>query len=151
MRKSGFPQLSVAIDSAGDVFLYREAGFLDRPGNDKFIAGRITDGETLESVLKRFIENGESAELVHDDSRFMDSYDHLITLLVNQAEQDIRMMKVKQKISGGFRSEQGAKQFVDLRAYISTARKQGLNILDAISASLSGDPMAPFRNNAITH
>jgi dTDP-4-amino-4,6-dideoxy-D-glucose ammonia-lyase len=89
MRKSGFPQLSVAIDSAGDVFLYREAGFLDRPGNDKFIAGRITDGETLESVLERFIENEESAELVHDDSRFMDSYDHLITLLVNQAEQDM--------------------------------------------------------------
>ena len=90
MRKSGFPQLSVAIDSAGDVFLYREAGFLDRPGNDKFIAGRITDGETLESVLKRFIENEESAKLVHDDSRFMDSYDHLITLLVNQAEQDMK-------------------------------------------------------------
>ena len=90
MRKSGFPQLSVAIDSAGDVFLYREAGFLDRPGNDKFIAGRITDGETLESVLKRFVENEESAELVHDDSRFMDSYDHLITLLVNQAEQDMK-------------------------------------------------------------
>ena len=89
MRNSGFPQLSVAIDSVGDVFLYREAGFLDRPGNDKFIAGRITDGETLESVLKRFIENKEKVDLVLEDSRFMDSYDHLITLLVNQAEQDI--------------------------------------------------------------
>ena len=89
MRKSGFPQLSVAVDSSGDVFLYREAGFLDRPGNDKFIAGRITDGETLESILKRFVENKEYAELVYDDSRFMDSYDHLITLLVNQAEQDM--------------------------------------------------------------
>ena len=89
MRNSGFPQLSVAIDSAGDVFLYREAGFLDSPGNDKFIAGRITDGETLESVLKRFIENKEKADLALDDSRFMDSYDHLITLLVNQAEQDM--------------------------------------------------------------
>ena len=89
MRKSGFPQLSVAIDSAGDVFLYREAGFLDRPGNDKFIAGRITEGETLESVLKGFIENKEKADLALDDSRFMDSYDHLITLLVNQAEQDM--------------------------------------------------------------
>ena len=88
MRKSGFPQLSVAVDSAGDVFLYREAGFLDRPGNNKFVAGRITDGETLESVLKRFVENKEKADLVFDDSRFMDSYDHLITLLVNQAEQD---------------------------------------------------------------
>ena len=88
MRKSGFPQLSVAIDSAGDVFLYREAGFLDRPGNKKFIAGRITEGQTLESILKQFVENKETADLVVDDSRFMDSYDHLITLLVNQAEDD---------------------------------------------------------------
>ena len=88
MRKSGFPQLSVAIDSAGDVFLYREAGFLDRPGNDKFIAGRISDDETLESVLKGFVDDKETADLVIDDSRFMDSYDHLITLLVNQAEED---------------------------------------------------------------
>ena len=40
--------------------------------------------------MERFIENEESAELVHDDSRFMDSYDHLITLLVNQAEQDMK-------------------------------------------------------------
>jgi dTDP-4-amino-4,6-dideoxy-D-glucose ammonia-lyase len=89
MRKSGFPQLSVAVDSAGDVFLYREAGFLDRPGNKKFIAGRITNGETLESVLKNFIESKETADLAVYDSRFMDSYDHLITLLVNQAEQDM--------------------------------------------------------------
>ena len=88
MRKSGFPQLSVAIDSAGDVFLYREAGFLDRPGNKKFIAGRITEGQTLESILKQFVESKETADLVVDDSRFMDSYDHLITLLVNQAEDD---------------------------------------------------------------
>ena len=76
--------------------------------------------------------------------------EHEVPFTNNQAEQDIRMMKVKQKISGGFRSEQGAKQFVDLRAYISTARKQGLNILDAISSALSGDAMAPFRNTAIT-
>ena len=39
MSPSGYPQLSVAVDSLGDVFLYREAGFLDRPGNDKFKAG----------------------------------------------------------------------------------------------------------------
>tara|TARA_B100000902_G_scaffold278399_1_gene264269 strand:- start:122 stop:1648 length:1527 start_codon:yes stop_codon:yes gene_type:complete len=88
MRKSGFPQLSVAVDSAGDVFLYREAGFKDRPGNDKFIAGRIKDGETLDSVLRNFVETKHVADLEVDDSRFMDSYDHLITMLVNQAEDD---------------------------------------------------------------
>jgi transposase len=50
----------------------------------------------------------------------------------NQAERDIRMMKVKQKISGCFRSTSGAENFATLRAVISTARKQSWNILDTI-------------------
>jgi dTDP-4-amino-4,6-dideoxy-D-glucose ammonia-lyase len=89
MRKSGFSQLSVAIDSLGDVFLYREAGFKDRPGNDKFIAGRITEEDDLDSILRKFVESKHMVDLKIDDSRFMDSYDHLITLLVNQAEDDL--------------------------------------------------------------
>ena len=88
MRKSGFPQLSVAVDSLGDVFLYREAGFKDRPGNDKFIAGRIGDDQSLGTVIKEFVDSKHVADLNDDDCRFMDSYDHLITLLVNQAEDD---------------------------------------------------------------
>jgi transposase len=51
----------------------------------------------------------------------------------NQAEQDGRMMKVKQKISGGFRSEDGANTFVVNRSVISTAKKQGWNILKALT------------------
>jgi dTDP-4-amino-4,6-dideoxy-D-glucose ammonia-lyase len=80
--------MSVAIDSLGDIFLYREAGFLDRPGNDKFIAGRITDDKPIEDVLKEFVEDGVVVDREDTDCRFMDSYDHLMTLLVNQAESD---------------------------------------------------------------
>ena len=90
MRKSGYPQMSVAVDSHGDIFLYREAGFLDRPGNEKFIAGRIKDGERIETVLRKFIENKTSINPDNADSRFMDSYDHLMTLLVNQSESDTK-------------------------------------------------------------
>ena len=51
----------------------------------------------------------------------------------NQAEQDGRMMKVKQKISGGFRSDDGANTFVINRTVISTAKKQGWNVLQTLT------------------
>ena len=89
MRKSGYPQLSVAMDSYGDIFLYKEAGFLDRPGNKKFIIGRITEDKSIEDVFKEFIGSKRIINLDENDDRFMDSYDHLVTLLVNQAEDDL--------------------------------------------------------------
>jgi transposase len=56
----------------------------------------------------------------------------------NQAERDIRMVKLKQKISGTFRSDSGARMFCRIRGYISTLRKQGLNVLDAFISIFSG-------------
>jgi len=61
----------------------------------------------------------------------------------NQAEQDIRMLKVQQKISGCFRTLEAARTFARMRAYVSTARKHALNILAALQDTLAGQPFCP--------
>lgn len=53
----------------------------------------------------------------------------------NLAEQAARMMKLRQKISGGFRSEQGANDFAAIRSLIATAKKQGWNVLETLTQS----------------
>ena len=58
--------------------------------------------------------------------------DFTVPFTNNLAEQDLRMMKVKMKISGGFRTFEGASRFASLRSLVSTARKRGWNILQAL-------------------
>lgn len=51
----------------------------------------------------------------------------------NQAETDLRMAKLRQKISGGFRTEAGARRFLIMRSVISTGRKQDWNVMEMLT------------------
>ena len=60
----------------------------------------------------------------------------------NQAERDLRMVKVKTKVSGCFRTKSGADGFLKIMSYIGTARKQGVNPFSAVLLALAGEPKA---------
>lgn len=71
-----------------------------------------------------------------DVLRFLDNPS--VPFTNNQAERDIRMMKCKQKVSGGFRTTHGADIFIRIRGFISTARKQGWNVFESIQQAVTG-------------
>ena len=61
----------------------------------------------------------------------------------NQAKRDLRLMKVQQKISGTFRSAAGAAAFCRTRTYLSTIRKNGSNVIEALRSVFEGRPIDP--------
>lgn len=94
--------------------------------------GRPKRGEPL-NLLDRFHNYPEKV------LAFM--YDFKVPFDNNLAERDIRMIKLKQKISGTFRDMQGARFFCRIRGYLSTTKKQKLNALQAITSVFENNPI----------
>lgn len=79
----------------------------------------------------------------------LDNYKETVCLFIknlcvpfdnNQAERDLRMVKVKTKVSGCFRSEEDAQEYLTIMGYIGSVRKHGKNAFTAIREALNGNP-----------
>ncbi|MFH2007942.1 MAG: IS66 family transposase [bacterium] len=84
----------------------------------------------------------------HPDSILAFMRDFSVPFDNNLSERDLRMMKLRQKISGTFRSLDALVDFCRIRSYVATARKNGLNALDAMRRVFSGDPFMPTINTS---
>ncbi len=80
---------------------------------------------------------------VHADDVWRFMTDHNVPFSNNIAEQAVRMPKVKQKISGGFRTQTGLDTFCTIRSYLATLHKQGTNLFLALTLTFQGSPPQP--------
>ncbi len=115
--------LPTNILSKGDVECPRDYG----SGEKKKASVKQTTARNLLERLRRF-----------NQSVLAFMYNPVIPFDNNQAERDLRMMKVQQKISGCFRTIDGIERFCRIRGYISTAKKQGVGVLFALQQAIVG-------------
>ncbi len=88
LLKEGTPNISVAVDLYGDVYCYREAAFLDRPGSKRYILGRIEHNNKLSNIIEKSIKENRQIEQNSMDLDYLDAWDHIVLRTIDQAKQD---------------------------------------------------------------
>jgi dTDP-4-amino-4,6-dideoxy-D-glucose ammonia-lyase len=87
MVPTSFPQVAVAVDVKGDVYVYHESGFLDRPGAERYIIGN-TVNSSIETVVQEFVNSKKIIRPLPPDVGYLDAFDHVVSRLINQARDD---------------------------------------------------------------
>ncbi len=141
-------ELNQAVDSAGGLLAPNEAQIWIRkyhqlldeaetecpPPDKNSHKGKRGRGRPKRSKARNLLER--LRDFASDVLRFVEVQN--VPFTNNQAENDLRMTKVHQKISGCFRSMEGAKIFCRIRSYLSTCRKQGLSATYALNLLFQG-------------
>lgn len=110
------------------------SGYEENPGLAES-AGQKIKRSKAQNLLLRLDKREREATLF--------AHDFTVSFSNNICESGIRMVKLQQKISGCFRTMDGAERFLAVRSYVSTARKQGQDTLQVLSALAQGTPWLP--------
>jgi hypothetical protein len=112
-----------------------EGGYEENPGLADRSADRQLKRTKAQNLLLRLDER--ETEVLRFATDFRVPFDN------NLSERDLRMIKLQQKISGCWRTTEGAERFLAIRSYLSTARKQGQTPLEALNRLAAGEPWIP--------
>jgi transposase len=116
-----------------------EKGYAENPLPPLAPGAKKKRGRRAKSKPRNLLERLDG----HREEALAFMYDLNVPFDNNLGERDIRMTKVKQKISGTCRSEKGAEIFCNVRSYISTAQKNSIRVFDAVLQAVEGNAFTP--------
>lgn len=140
-REKGLNQLNPCevADWKAQYEALLEEGYLAHPNAPPPTDAPPKPGRRKQSAARNLLDRLSK----YQDATLRFLEDFSVPFTNNQAERDIRMVKIQQKVSGGFRSLPGAQAFFRIRGYLSTLRKQGAHLLTALELALAGHPVSP--------